>query len=127
MKKKILFVEDDYGDRFVPKRKLEKEDFEVVVAETVEDAIDLAEKKNPNLILLDIRLPQRKGMKGKMDMEGGYKVAEALKDRKIPIIFTSVYEDEEDIRRGMDLGAIDFYIKPFSTKALVERIREILQ
>ncbi|HAW49693.1 TPA: hypothetical protein DCX16_01900 [bacterium] len=126
MKKKILIVEDDYGDRFVLERRLKKDNYDVIIAETVNDAINIIEKEHFDLAIIDIRLPEKKDMKGERDMEGGYRVAEKLKGKNIPFIFTTVYDSEEGVKRGMDLGAKDFFIKPFSTIALVDRIREVL-
>lgn len=122
--KKILVVEDGDAERYLLVRRLKKAGYDIAEAETAKESIEKAGEK-PDLILLDIRL---KGVEGKKDLEGGYRVAEELKKRgiKIPIIFTSVFEDEEDIERGMKLGAVDWFSKPFSTKALVDRIEEIL-
>ncbi|MBF0135460.1 MAG: response regulator [Magnetococcales bacterium] len=83
-------------------------------------ALEIAGMEHPDLILLDIMMP---GM-------DGYKVCQALKShgntKDIPVIFTSAMNDEEDISRGLALGAADYIVKPIRKNILLECVRKHL-
>lgn len=115
----ILVVEDEVKiTRFV-KRGLEMEHYTVEVAYDGEEALQKAEINNYDLIILDIMLP-------KID---GIEVCKKLREKKIntPIIMLTARDTVEDRINGLDAGADDYLIKPFSFGELVARIRALLR
>lgn len=121
MPKKILIV-DDEPNIIVPLEFLmEQNNYEVKVAENGEDAIDLIETFNPDLILLDIMLP---GI-------DGYEVCQTIRNspniKNIKIVFLSAMARSIDIAKGMGLKADDYITKPFSNAYVVERINKLLK
>ena len=120
-KPKILFVEDDLSLQKSIAYILEKEGFDVICTRTGEDAIELARKENPNLILLDLILP---GM-------DGFSVCEVLKKdhqtEKIFIIMLTGRGMVDEIVKGLELYADDYITKPFEPKILLARIHAVLR
>ncbi|MEK7166880.1 MAG: response regulator [Patescibacteria group bacterium] len=119
---KILIVEDDLFLRKICQKKLEKQGFEVFLAEDGKIGIEQAKKNHPDLILLDIILPN----------VDGFEVLKALKDdpstNLIPIILLSNLGQKEDLDKGLSLGAEDYLIKAqFSTQEIVNKINETLE
>lgn len=117
--KKILIIEDDKSISDGIKLNLETENYKVLTEYDGEDGFNSAEKKTPDLILLDINLP---GM-------NGFDVCRNLRMKKnnTPIIMLSVKSDEADKILGLELGADDYVTKPFSMKELLARIKAILR
>ena len=119
MKAKILIVEDDHiNAKLISFILLEHE---TIIAQTGEDALEIAELEVPDLILLDIMLPA-------MD---GYEVCKRLKDsaktEHIPVIFISAKSDARDEAKGLLLGAIDYIKKPFSIPIIAARVSNHLE
>ncbi|MBI4652655.1 response regulator [Candidatus Kuenenbacteria bacterium] len=119
---KILIIEDDLFLRRLCQKKLEKEGFEVVLAEDGKEGIEQAKKNIPDLILLDIILPNT----------DGFEVLKILKEetstKLIPIILLSNLGQKEDIDRGLSLGATDYLIKAhFSPQEIVDKVKETLK
>ena len=102
---RILVVDDEYLIRFTLQQNLTKEGYEVLLAETGEEALVKVEEEAPDLALLDIKLP---GM-------DGYEVLERIlkMDRDIIPIMITAYEDVERVVRAMRSGAFDYITKPF--------------
>jgi len=116
---KILLVEDDKGiARFVKKGLLENS-FSVDVAFNGEEGLRLALHEKYDLIILDILLP-------KMD---GREVLRRIRtfEIQIPVIFLTVKDSESDIVQGLNSGADDYLVKPFSFNELLARIRAVLR
>jgi len=111
-RQKILIV-DDVPDNIQIINAILEENYEVFFATTGKQAIDIALSENPDLILLDVMMPNM----------NGYEVCHKLKSYKqfydIPIIFLTAMNDIEDEAKGLELGAIDYISKPFNP-ALVE-------
>ncbi len=103
--KKIFIVEDDEFLRSLTVKRLEKEGYEVAVAENGDKAIDLIPKEKPDAILLDLLLPGK----------SGFEVLEKLKDdgaiKGVPVVVFSNLGQREDIDKAKKLGATDFLIK----------------
>jgi two-component system alkaline phosphatase synthesis response regulator PhoP len=120
-KPKILFVEDDLSLQNSITYILEKEGFNVICTRTGEDAVELARKENPDLILLDLILP---GI-------DGFSVCEVLKKdhqtEKIFIIMLTGKGMVDEIVRGLELYADDYITKPFEPKILLARIHAVLR
>lgn len=111
----VLLVDDDASMRLVCVVNLEAEGFHVAVAATGRQALQLAAADPPDLVLLDVMLPDL----------GGFEVAEQL--REVPIVFLSARATEVDLKRGRRVGAIDYITKPFDPIALPGRLREDLE
>ncbi len=116
--RKILVVDDEKKVVELVRMNLELEGFQVVAAYNGMEAIDKVRTELPDLVILDVMLP---------DMEG-FEVLEHLrKFSNVPVIMLTVRKDEEDRIRGLDLGADDYVIKPFSPRELVSRVKAVLR
>lgn len=118
MTTKILVVDDDALLRRSLKYRLEREGYAVTTADCAEDALTLARRDAPDLVLLDIGLPDRDGLD----------VARTLQhELNTPIIFLTGRRQETDIVVGLELGAEDYITKPFGMRELLARIRVVLR
>jgi two-component system alkaline phosphatase synthesis response regulator PhoP len=120
-KEKILVIEDDEDILELITYNLVKNGYQVSATGYGEEAIRLIQNDQPNLILLDIML---------LDMNGIEVCSRLKQDKKtndIPIIFASAKGEEEDICKGLMLGADDYVVKPFSVKVLLARIESVLR
>ena len=120
--KKILLVEDEEDLREIYRTKFNKDGYEVLVADSGVKAIDLAVQKRPDLILLDVILPDK----------DGFAVLEELKakveTKEIPIIIFSNLGQDWEVKRGQELGAIKFLIKSNITpQEVVKVVEEVLK
>jgi heavy metal response regulator len=116
---RILLVEDDrHISRFVKKGLLENE-FSVDTAFNGEEGLSMAAAKKYDLVVLDIMLPRTEGTE----------VLRRMRERQVetPVIFLTARDSERDIIRGLDLGADDYLVKPFSFNELLARVRAILR
>src|SRR4030067_1274428 len=102
---RILVVDDEYLIRWTLQQNLEKEGYQVILAETGEEALNKLEVEAPDLVLLDIKLP---GMDGFEVLEKMLRI-----DRDIVPIMITAYEDVERVVRAIRLGAFDYITKPF--------------
>ena len=99
---------------------LEK-DFQVIgSAQDGFEAVELAAKKSPDLILMDVRMPKMTGYDACRVM----KASPALKD--IPVVFLSAKGQDSEIQSGLDAGAEEYLLKPFAPDQLTERVKAIL-
>jgi len=121
MKETILIVEDEKDIVKMLDYNLKKEGFKILSVNDGEDALDLATKDQPDLIILDLMLP---GM-------DGLEVCKALKKENktasIPIIMLTAKSQETDKIVGLELGADDYVTKPFSPRELIARIKAVLR
>ena len=117
--KKILLIEDDLHMRLGLQDNLEFEGYTVLCAESGEDGLEIFAAEQPDLILLDVMLPN-------MD---GIEVCKRLRaeERHVPIIMLSVRSGEVDKVLGLETGADDYLAKPFSVKELLARIHAVLR
>ncbi len=114
---KILLVEDN---NMVAKGliySLKQQGYDIIHKISADDTKDFIKENNIDLIILDISLPDGNGF----DLYREY-----IKDKNIPTIFLTAKDDEDDIVKGLELGAEDYITKPFSTKELIARINKIL-
>lgn len=122
MAKKILIVEDDRFLRELIKRKLITEGFEVAEAVDGEEALKKVKEETPNLVLLDLILPNVDGF------EVLKRIKEDLKLATIPIIILSNLGQREEVERGLKLGAIDYLVKAhFTPGEIIEKIKNIFR
>jgi len=119
--KTILLVEDDEEITELLRYNLEKNGYTVVTAEEGYEALELAQKVKPHLILLDIMLP---GLDG---YEVCQKIRKMEETEKIPIIMLTAKSEELDVVLGLELGADDYVTKPFSIRELLSRIKAHLR
>ena len=118
MKTKILLVDDDPNIRQLVNLYLEKEGFEVEMADRGDTAVEKFKIFAPNLILLDLMLP---------GMDGWQVCREVRKTSNVPIIMLTAKDETFDKVLGLELGADDYMVKPFDTKELVARIKAVLR
>lgn len=121
MQEKILIVEDEKDIIKMLEYNLKKEGFKVIDARDGEDALDLALRQHPNLILLDLMLP---GING---LEVCKTLKKEAKTASIPIIMLTAKSQESDKIVGLELGADDYITKPFSPRELIARIKAVLR
>uniref|UniRef100_UPI00260C1DF9 response regulator transcription factor n=1 Tax=uncultured Cetobacterium sp. TaxID=527638 RepID=UPI00260C1DF9 len=117
-KKNILIIEDEAFLRDILRRYLEKENYNVFQGESGESGIEIFKENQIDLVLLDIMLPKMQG----------WEVCKKIKEiSSTPIIILTSRSEDEDEAKGLTLGADDYIIKPFKPKALLTRIRIILE
>lgn len=121
MNKKILVAEDEVDIRGLIKFSLEFIGLEVVEASNGEDAVEKADQEQPDLILLDVRMPKL----------SGYEACKVLKEqestKEIPVVFLSARGQEREIKHGLDLGAEEYILKPFAPDQLQQRVVSLLE
>src|SRR4051794_12568288 len=118
MNRKILVVDDDKKTAELIRLYLEKDGYRVLLAGDGRLALDLARQRNPDLIVLDLMLPQIDGLD----------VCRILRaESKVPIIMLTARTTEDDKLLGLNLGADDYVTKPFSPRELVARVRAVLR
>ncbi|MEH7414029.1 response regulator YycF [Neobacillus drentensis] len=118
MEKKILVVDDEKPIADILQFNLKKEGYIVYCAYDGNEAIQLVEEIQPDLILLDIMLPLRDGMEV---------CREVRKKYEMPIIMLTAKDSEIDKVLGLELGADDYVTKPFSTRELIARVKANLR
>jgi two-component system, OmpR family, response regulator len=115
---KILIVEDDPNLRETLKYNLRKEGYDVATAGDGEQAIEVARREKPDLLILDIMLPKL----------SGFEVCRILrKEMTVPILMLTAKADETDKIVGLEIGADDYMTKPFSMRELLARVRAMLR
>ena len=119
--KKILIVEDEQEIAQLVKHYLEKDGFRPYIAQTGIEAQKLVASEHPDLVILDLMLPEMDGLE----------VCKTLRRKPetalLPIIMLTAKNDESDIVVGLELGADDYMTKPFSPKALVARVKAVFR
>jgi DNA-binding response OmpR family regulator len=118
MAKSILVVDDEKRILSLLKAYLEQQGFAVVTAANGQDALYLARQQKPDLIILDVMMPE---------MDGYEFMRQHRKERETPIILLTAKVDEDDKVIGLELGADDYVTKPFSPRELTSRVRAVLR
>ncbi len=118
---KVLLLEDNHLVAKIWKNLLEKEDFEVVVATSGEEAVSQARSNRPDVVILDIVVPEGHG----------FQVFQTLKlfeeTKNVPVIFLTSLNRHADRRRALELGAAGYFIKsPLVSRELIKKIRECI-
>ncbi len=120
-RKRILICDDDPAILRVLQVNLEVEGYETLLAHHGEEALEVANREHPDLIILDIMMPR-------LD---GYQTAERLKaaddTKHIPVVFLSAKAQASDIEKGKTYGVEDYLTKPFDPDTLVETIERLLK
>ena len=117
---KILIAEDEPDIRDLVAFTLRFAGYEVVAGNNGEEAVQMASREFPDLILLDVRMPRMTGY----DACRAIKANPELKD--IPVVFLSAKGQESEIQTGLDAGAEEYLLKPFAPDQLTDRVRAIL-
>ena len=121
MQPKVLVIDDDVEILKIFKRYLENEDYTVDIVDNSLEALETIGKVKPDLILLDVRMPE-------MD---GYEVCSKIKEDKdlvgIPVIFISALDEEQDKKKAFSSGAVDYIVKPPSKKEILDKIGKHLK
>jgi two-component system OmpR family response regulator len=115
---KILLIDDDSRIRDVIRFALAREGFAVIEAEDGAQGLSLAEKEAPDLIVLDIMMPE---------LDGTEVCRRLRRTSRVPIIFLSSRDEEIDRVLGLELGGDDYVSKPFSPRELVARVKAVLR
>jgi len=118
---KILVAEDERDIRELINFTLSFAGHEVTQAPNGEEAVERAQEVLPDLIMMDVRMPKLTGYEACRKM----KTIDSIKD--IPVVFLSAKGQDEEISTGLEVGAIDYILKPFAPDELTRRITEILQ
>ncbi|OGO74961.1 MAG: DNA-binding response regulator, partial [Chloroflexi bacterium RIFOXYD12_FULL_57_15] len=116
--KTILVVDDTASVRQLLQDYLTQQGFRIVTASNGQEAIYAARHSNPDVILLDIMMPQ---------MDGFEFLRHFRKEKQTPVIVITAKEEETDAVLGLELGADDYVIKPFRMRELLSRVRAVLR
>jgi two-component system response regulator VicR len=115
---RILVVDDEPPIVDVLAYNLQRANYEVIIARDGEEALDKARRTQPDLIILDLMLPRLDGLE----------VCRALRrERDVPIIMLTARDSEVDRVVGLELGADDYVVKPFSVRELMARVKNVLR
>ncbi len=118
MKKRILIIEDEYKITEILKLYLEREGFQVLYAKTGMEGLRLFRDSPPHLVILDLMLP---------DIDGEEIAGIIKKNPDIPVIMLTAKSSEEERVSGLELGADDYIIKPFSPREVVARVKAVMR
>ncbi len=115
---KVLVVDDEPTLVETIETKLRKDGFTVFSASTAEEGMRVFRQAKPDLLILDVMLPQR----------SGHELCKAIRrDSKVPIIFLSARSSEQDRIQGFELGGDDYVVKPFNLAELTARVKAVLR
>jgi len=119
MMKKILMIEDDKFLRKFYRDKLTRAGFDFIEATNGEEGLNKVISESPDLVLLDLILPRKNGFDVLIEMKRNENT------KKIPVIILSNLGQESDIKRGLELGAQDYLVKPeISLSEVVDKVKE---
>ena len=115
---KIMIVDDDKNICELLRLYFEKEGFQTLIANNGVEAIETAKSEKPDLMLLDIMMPE---------LDGWQVLREIRKFSEMPIIMLSAKSETFDKVLGLELGADDYIVKPFDSKEVVARVKAVLR
>lgn len=118
---RLLVVEDEQHLQELLQYRLEQEGYTVTCVGTGEDGLQAARKDPPDLVLLDLMLP---GMDG---LEVCHALRQDEDTAKIPVIMVTARGEESDVIKGLEMGADDYVVKPFSPKVVAARVKAVLR
>jgi DNA-binding response OmpR family regulator len=114
---KVLIADDELRLRKVVSLHLKKSGFEVFEANNGQQAIDVAKESHPDVIVLDIMMPQKTGLEACRELKS------LPEFKSTPIILLTALAESEDIKNGTEAGADSYLTKPFSPKELIDVIK----
>ncbi|MFW6274627.1 MAG: response regulator transcription factor, partial [Spirochaetota bacterium] len=115
---RVFIVEDNELIRDAVKEYFEVSGYEVAAFENLEHARDAFRHQNPDIVILDVMLP---------DGNGFQFAKEIRREKKVPILFLTAKEQESDRIMGFEVGGDDYVVKPFSNKELLLRVKALLR
>ncbi|MEC7264273.1 MAG: response regulator [Bacteroidota bacterium] len=118
--KKILIVDDEPNIVMSLEYAFKKKDFGVFIARDGTEALEIAEREIPDLILLDVMMPQMDGY------ETLKRIRENDKLSQTKVVFLSAKSKEKDIEKGLEMGADGYMTKPFSIKKIISDVEEMI-
>lgn len=118
--RRILLIEDDFDISEMLETFFRSQEFEISTSHWGEDGVKVATETMPDLIILDIRLPDIDGFEVARQLRGNRKTS------VIPILFLTERRDRSDLLRGLELGADDYVTKPFDIQELKYRVKNII-
>jgi len=118
---RVLVVDDEHDIVELVRYNLEREGYEILCAATGEQALQMARSHMPDLVVLDLMLPEMGGLEVTRHLKQGEKT------RRIPVVMLTARGEEADIVAGLELGADDYVTKPFSPRVLAARVRAVLR
>ena len=113
----ILLIEDHESIINGLKYTFNVNNYNLIAKTTIKESIEYLENNKPEIIILDVSLPDGNGF----DL-----YEKVIKEKNIPVIFLTARDDEDDVIKGLNLGAEDYMTKPFSTKELLVRVNKIV-
>ncbi|MBS3133141.1 response regulator [Candidatus Woesearchaeota archaeon] len=119
--KKILVVDDELNVRKLVSFILTSNGYSAIEASDAEEGIEKAKQEKPDLIVLDVMMPNMDGF------EAAQKLRSGKKTKDIPILMLSSRAQFEDKMKGIDAGAMDYITKPFDRNEFLEKIKECLE
>ncbi len=120
-KKRVLIIEDEVDYLNIASQILEKEDFSVVTAVTGAEGLKELEKEVPDLVLLDIGLPDTSGLDILKRLRGEEKTS------KIPVVLFTIRSELNQVAKALECGANDYILKPFDVVEFGKRIQAIFK
>jgi len=121
MTQKIVIADDEPNLVIPLEYMLKREGYEVTIARDGQEALDAIARVRPQLVLLDVMMPRK----------SGFDVCQALRadesNRELRILLLTAKGRDDDVAKGLALGADAYVIKPFSPKELVAKVRELLE
>ncbi len=120
-KAKILVVDDEEDILELVRHHLIKDGYEVVAADSGENALDKIREVKPDLVILDLMLPGLDGLEVSKRFKGNPEL------QHIPIIMLTAKGEEADVVTGLELGADDYVTKPFSPRVLLARVKAVIR
>lgn len=118
---RILVAEDEADIRFMTCFTLRFGGFEVFEAEDGQEALEMAQRDPPDLILLDVRMPRLDGI------ETCRQLKNLPNTKDIPVVMLSAWSQKSEIEQGKDAGAVDYLLKPYVPQDLIARLKSILE
>lgn len=118
---KILVAEDERDIRELIAFTLRFSGFEVELAANGAEAVEKAPQVKPDLILMDVRMPRMTGY------EACRKLKESPQTQNIPVVFLSAKGQDTEIQEGLEVGAMDYILKPFAPDELTQQVTQILK
>jgi DNA-binding response OmpR family regulator len=118
---RILIAEDERDIRDLITFTLKFAGHEVFAAANGEEALNMAKQLMPDIILMDVRMPKMTGYESCAAMKADPTIAH------IPVVFLSAKGQESEVQAGIDLGAVEYILKPFAPDQLAERVKVLLK
>jgi CheY-like chemotaxis protein len=119
--KKLLIADDEEGVRSLVRMTLESEDYEILEAADGKQALEMVRAHRPDLVLLDVMMPEMDGLEACRAIKGDESTASTT------VVLLTAKAQEADLQSGWDAGADDYFTKPFSPVALLRKVGEVFE